>query len=139
MSNILLVEDDYLDIINVERAFRKANIHHKLIVARNGKEALSLLHGLDREKITPKPSLILLDINMPKMNGFEFLEEIRTDPGFRSIPVFIMTTSEEEADRQQALRYNVLGYIIKPLSFDDLGTRVSSLDSFNLLCDLLKI
>lgn len=139
MSNILLVEDDYLDIINVERVFRKASIPHKLYTARNGKEALNLLHGIGVSKLTPAPSLILLDINMPKMNGFEFLEELRTDPEFSRIPVFIMTTSEEDADRHAAERYNVAGYIIKPLSFDDLGNRVSSLDSFNLLCDLLKI
>lgn len=137
--NILLVEDDYLDIMNVERELKKINITHPIHVARNGKEALDMLHGHGTEKISPAPSLILLDINMPKMNGLEFLAELRNDPAFSHIPVFIMTTSNEETDRMAAQRLNVTGYIVKPLTFDSFEKSHSSLDSFSLFLDLIKL
>ena len=139
MANILLVEDDYLDVMSVQRSFKKANIHHDLHIARNGREALQMLRGEgNTPKLDPLPSVILLDINMPKMNGLEFLKEMRSDPELRNINVFIMTTSGEEQDRTAASRLGITGYIIKPLSFEDFVNPTSSMDSFNLLCDLLK-
>jgi len=137
--NILLVEDDYLDIMNVERELKKINIEHPIHVARNGREALSMLRGEGTERISPAPSVILLDINMPKMNGLEFLTELRREPEFSHIPVFIMTTSNEETDRMAAQRLNVAGYIVKPLSFDSFEKSHSSLDSFSLFLDLIKL
>lgn len=137
--NILLVEDDYLDIMNFERELKKINITYPIHVARNGREALSMLKGEGVEKITPAPSVILLDINMPKMNGIEFLTELRREPEFSHIPVFIMTTSNEETDRFAAQQLNVTGYIVKPLSFDNFESSVSSLDSFSLFLDLIKL
>ncbi len=137
--NILLVEDDYLDIMNVERELSKINITHPLHVARNGREALSMLRGEGVEKISPAPSVILLDINMPKMNGLEFLAELRHEPEFSHIPVFIMTTSNEETDRMAAQKLNVAGYIVKPLTFDSFEKSHSSLDSFSLFLDLIKL
>ncbi|MFD2513731.1 response regulator [Pontibacter locisalis] len=139
VTNILLVEDDYLDIMNVERELKKINIEHPIHVARNGREALNMLRGEGTEKISPAPSVILLDINMPKMNGLEFLEELRREPEFIHIPVFIMTTSNEEADRMAAQRLNVSGYIEKPLTFDTFEKGPSSLDSFSLFLDLIKL
>ena len=140
VTNILLVEDDYLDIMNVERELKKINIEHPIHVARNGREALSMLRGeAGEEKISPAPSVILLDINMPKMNGLEFLEELRREPEFSHIPVFIMTTSNEETDRMAAQRLNVSGYIVKPLTFDTFEKGPSSLDSFSLFLDLIKM
>lgn len=137
--NILLVEDDYLDIMNVERELKKINISHDVLVARNGKEALNMLRGAGIPKITPAPSVILLDINMPKMNGLEFLAELRHEPEFSHIPVFIMTTSNEETDRISAQKLNVAGYIVKPLTFDSFENSHSSLDSFSLFLDLIKL
>jgi CheY-like chemotaxis protein len=137
--NILLVEDDYLDIMNVERELKKINITHPIHVARNGREALDMLKGHGVTKISPAPSVILLDINMPKMNGLEFLTELRREPEFSHIPVFIMTTSNEETDRLAAQRLNVAGYIVKPLSFDNFEASQSSLDSFTLFLDLIKL
>ncbi|WP_018477143.1 response regulator [Pontibacter roseus] len=137
--NILLVEDDYLDIMNVERELKKINITHPIHVARNGREALDMLRGHGVEKISPAPSVILLDINMPKMNGLEFLAELRTEPEFSHIPVFIMTTSNEETDRMAAQRLNVAGYIVKPMSFDNFENSHSSLASFTLFLDLIKL
>lgn len=138
MNNILLVEDDYLDAMNVQRQLSKNNIQHTIKVARNGKEALNLLQSQSPDRMNPLPDLILLDINMPKMNGLEFLREIRNDSELRRLKVFIMTTSNEESERTQAERLGIEGYIIKPLSFDDFENKRSSMDSFNLLCDLLK-
>ena len=83
--------------------------------------------------------MILLDINMPRMNGLEFLAEMRREPEFSHIPVFIMTTSNDEIDRAEAQRLNVTGYIIKPLSFDSFEKSHSSLDSFSLFLDLIKL
>jgi CheY-like chemotaxis protein len=137
--NILLVEDDYLDIMNVERELKKIGIAYPIHVARNGREALSMLRGDGVAKISPAPSVILLDINMPKMNGLEFLAELRTEPEFSHIPVFIMTTSNEETDRMAAQKLNVTGYIVKPMSFDNFENSHSSLDSFTLFLDLVKL
>ena len=138
--NILLVEDDYLDIMNVERELSKINVTLPLLVARNGREALNMLRGTEgSEKITPAPSVILLDINMPRMNGLEFLAEMRREPEFSHIPVFIMTTSNEDIDRMAAQRLNVTGYIVKPLTFDSFEKSHSSLDSFSLFLDLIKL
>jgi CheY-like chemotaxis protein len=140
MNNVLLVEDDYLDAMAVQRVFTKANIPYKMTIARNGKEALDILHGNGPNAMDTPPDVILLDINMPKMNGLEFLQELRSDSDaqLRRTKVFIMTTSGEEAERNTAQRLGITGYIIKPLSFDSFENRTSSMDSFNLLCDLLK-
>jgi CheY-like chemotaxis protein len=138
MGNVLLVEDDFLDIMSVQRTFKKAGVHHNLIVAKNGVEALEMLRGEGTEKIDPKPLVILLDINMPKMNGIEFLQAIRNDSQFRDIEVFMTTTSEEEQDQEAARRLNVRGYIVKPLSFESFEKASSSMDSFSLFMKLMK-
>ncbi|MBB6612241.1 response regulator [Pontibacter sp. Tf4] len=139
INNILLVEDDYLDIMNVERELKKIGLTQPLHVARNGREGLKMLRGDGMPRISPAPSVILLDINMPKMNGIEFLTELRHDPEFSHIPVFIMTTSNEETDRLATQKLQVAGYILKPLSFDDFNNNQSSLDSFSLFLDLIKL
>lgn len=138
--SILLVEDDYLDIMNVERELKKLNVNLPLYVARNGREALNMLRGEGgASKISPLPSVVLLDINMPKMNGIEFLDAVRKDPELSSLNVFVTTTSNEESDRLAAQNLKATGYIVKPLSFDKFGGSDSTLDSFNLMLDLLKI
>lgn len=134
--NILLVEDDSLDIMDVERTLAKIDVHHRLYIARNGQEALSMLKGEGREAIEPLPSLIMLDINMPKMNGLEFLSRLRKDEVLKDIKVFIMTTSNEDVDRVAANGLGVSGYIVKPLK---LNNPASSVDKFNLMVDLLNL
>lgn len=126
--------------MSIERELRKINFDLPLHTARNGREALAMLRGEGVPKITPPPRVVLLDINMPKMNGFEFLSEIRSDPEFMHLSVFIMTTSSEESDRLAARHLKVTGYIVKPLTFDTFGTdRDSALDAFNLFLDLIKM
>jgi DNA-binding response OmpR family regulator len=133
---ILLVEDDYLDGMNVQRAFNKLNLKHELVICRNGKDAIDWLKEIGNRKDIP--SLILLDLNMPKMNGIEFLKELRKSNDYDDTKIFIMTTSDDAYDRMEAEKYNITGYIIKPLSFDRFDNPHSSLDSFNLLCELIK-
>ncbi|GAA4296463.1 response regulator [Nibribacter koreensis] len=129
--NILLVEDDEVDIMNVQRAFKKNNINNPLHIAHNGIEALDLL----RSGSIPMPPIIILDINMPKMNGIEFLQELRQDPELNRISVFVMTTSNEDSDKINAYNLNVAGYILKPLSFEKFISAVATLDRYWKLCE----
>jgi CheY-like chemotaxis protein len=135
--NILMVEDDYLDAMNVQRAFNKLQLSHNLHIARNGRAGLDMLTGSNGEsKIYA--DIILLDLNMPKMNGLEFLKELRGNSELKHSKVFIVTTSDEEAERETAKKLGIEGYIIKPLSFDRFDNPNSSMDNFNLLIDLMK-
>ncbi|MEL6368534.1 MAG: response regulator, partial [Pseudomonadota bacterium] len=107
--NILLVEDDEVDIENVRRALRKRKIANPLFVARDGLEALELL---EREQVTA-PVMILLDINMPRMDGLEFLKRIRKDDQHKNHTVFVLTTSARLSDLYQAYDLSVSGYMMK--------------------------
>lgn len=132
LSHILLVEDDEVDVMNIKRAFSKNNIKNELYVAGNGVEALDML----RTVIEPLPKIIILDINMPKMNGIEFLEELRADENLKNISVFVMTTSNQDGDKIDAYNLNVAGYILKPLSFDKFVSSVGTLKDFWSLCEM---
>lgn len=112
-ANILLVEDDELDVKAVKRAFRDLKIANPLFEARDGIEALDLLRGTNGQTAIPNPRIILLDLNMPRMGGLEFLDEIRKDPKLHSCVVFVMTTSAAEEDRVKAYDRNVAGYVLK--------------------------
>lgn len=133
--NILLVEDDEVDIMNVQRAFKKNRITNSLYVTRNGIEALDLLRGKDEQPISPIPKIILLDINMPKMGGIEFLTELRKDEKLKGLSVFVMTTSNEDKDKVAAYNLNVAGYILKPLSFESFVNAVAILSHYWKLCE----
>ena len=130
---ILLVEDDEVDIMNVQRAFIKNNISNPLIITHNGIEALELLRSQEVDAV--KPKIVLLDLNMPRMGGIEFLKEIRNDPELSSLSVFVMTTSNEDGDKIDAFNLNVAGYILKPLSMDRFIAAVSTLNSYWTLCE----
>ena len=130
---ILLVEDDEVDIMNVKRAFKKNNISNPLLIAHNGIEALELLRSKTLDG--PKPKIVLLDLNMPRMGGIEFLKEIRSDSELSALSVFIMTTSNEDGDKIDAFNLNVAGYILKPLSMDRFIAAVSTLNSYWTLCE----
>jgi len=136
LLNILLVEDDSLDVMNVQRAFVKNNITNPLHIAFNGVEALNMLRGSNgKPKLNPSPRIILLDINMPKMNGLEFLRELRNDEDLKSVSVFVMTTSNDDQDKIEAYNLNVAGYILKPLSFEKFVNAVAVLNSYWKLCE----
>ena len=134
--NILLVEDDEVDIMNVQRAFKKNNIRNPLHITRNGLEALDALRGINSDVNIPSPRIVLLDINMPKMGGIEFLTELRKDAQLKSVSVFMMTTSNEESDKIAAYDLNVAGYVLKPLSFEGFTNAVAILSHYWHLCEL---
>lgn len=133
--NILLVEDDEVDIMNVKRAFKKNNVQHSLAVTNNGIEALTYLRNAHANTSLEVPKIILLDLNMPKMGGIEFLKEIRNDEQLKNLSVFVMTTSNEDNDKVEAFNLNVAGYILKPLSMEQFMDVVSTLNSFWKLCE----
>jgi CheY-like chemotaxis protein len=110
MRSVLLVEDDIVDQMTVKRAFKELKIPNRLDIAGNGLEALALLRGGGE-----LPCGILLDLNMPKMNGIEFLRVLRKDENLLRLPVVVFTTSNEDSGRIESLSLNVAGYVIKPL------------------------
>lgn len=124
---ILLIEDDDLDIISVQRSLKKIDSDYVLQTAYNGIEALKLLK---ETAVSMIPDVILLDINMPRMNGIEFLKILRSDENLKNIKVFIMTTSSEGSDRDAAEELGISGYILKPLSYTDNSKRSDSMDAF---------
>ena len=133
MLNVLLVEDDEVDIMNVRRAFKKNNICNPLWVAGNGLEGLEMLRG---SEIPRERRLILLDLNMPKMNGIEFLRELRADPELRLIPVVVLTTSDDERDRVEAYNLNVSGYILKPVTLVNFVEAMATLNKYWTLVEM---
>jgi len=110
---ILLVDDDDVDMKGVRRSFRDLKITNRVVEARDGIEALTHLRGEEGNPRIAPPYLVLLDLNMPRMGGIEFLAELRSDPSLRRTLVFVLTTSSAEDDRKKAYEKNVAGYILK--------------------------
>jgi CheY-like chemotaxis protein len=133
VMNILLVEDDKVDVKNVERALRKNNLSNPLFVASNGLEALAML----RDGTVPgSRRLILLDLNMPKMNGIEFLRELRADPALASSTVVVLTTSNDDQDKVAAYGLHVAGYLLKPVTFVNFVEVMAALDKYWALVEM---
>ncbi len=133
-KTILLIEDDYLDIESMKRVLIRLKIEYDLHIAHNGVDGLAMLTGNVPERKKIIPDIIILDINMLKMNGMEFLRIIKNYYSLQNIKTFILTTSAEEYDKFAAENLGVHGYILKPLNFKD----TSSKDSLALLTELLK-
>ena len=114
---ILLVEDNPDDVLITQRAFKKGMIKNKLYTVENGIEALKFLHKEEEYSDAPVPALILLDINMPLMNGFQVLEKIKNDDELQKIPVIMPTTSERDSDIEKAYSLGCNSYIVKPVNF----------------------
>ncbi len=130
--NILLVEDDEIDVMNVRRAFQRNNIANPLFVAGNGLEALAMLRD---GRVPSHNRIVLLDLNMPKMNGIEFLRELRADPALRPMPVVVLTTSDDERDRVNAYNLNVAGYILKPVTLSSFMETMATLNKYWMLSE----
>ncbi|WP_425404557.1 response regulator [Hwanghaeella sp.] len=112
-ATFLIVEDDDVDRMALERAFDKLKILNDRVYARNGVEALDVLRGRNGKERLPRPFIILLDLNMPQMNGLEFLDEVRNDEDLANSVVFVLTTSDADEDIVAAYENNVAGYIVK--------------------------
>jgi CheY-like chemotaxis protein len=125
--NIVLIDDDDVDVMNVRRAFQKANISNPIWVARDGIEGLALLRG---SELPTERRLVLLDLNMPRMNGIEMLREIRRDPSLRTLCVVALTTSNEDRDRTEAYGLHVAGYLVKPVTFVAFVDLMAALNNY---------
>jgi CheY-like chemotaxis protein len=128
--NILLVEDDEVDVMAVKRALRELKIANPLFRAADGIDGLEMLRGVNGKTRMPRPYVILLDLNMPRMGGLEFLDELRQDPDLQSSIVFVMTTSMAEEDRFRAYDKNIAGYVLKSTPAHSFIEAVIMLDHY---------
>ncbi len=133
--NFLLVENDTLDVRMVQRAMQRKKITNPLTIAANGLEALACLRGDDGQQRLPRPYLILLDLNMPRMNGLKFLEAIRADDELSDSIVFVLTSSDSDRDITAAYAHQIAGYITK----QDIGNDfMSCMDLLAQYCSTIR-
>ena len=127
---ILLVEDSEPDVILTQEAFAAAGVFNRLHVTRDGVEALAFLHHEDGYADVPRPDVILLDINMPRKNGLEVLDEIKADPALSTIPVVMLTTSQAEDDIRSSYMRHASGYVVKPVGFENFLSAMKAFEGF---------
>ncbi len=124
--HLLIVDDDEVDVRAVQRGLQRMHVDNPVAVACDGQEALDMLRGTSGQPPAAGPVLILLDLNMPRMNGFEFLQAVRADDQLASSIIFVLTTSNNEEEKAAAYRYHVAGYILKR----DAGPNFTALAEF---------
>jgi CheY-like chemotaxis protein len=129
---ILLVEDDRVDAMTVKRALKDLNVANLLVHTLNGEEALNHL----RAESNGNPCVILLDLNMPKMNGVEFLKVVKADDMLKSIPVVVLTTSQEEQDVVESFKLSAAGYIVKPVDYKKFVEAMRTINVYWTLSEL---
>lgn len=122
---ILLVEDDQVDVMTTRRALKEVRVANPLAVCENGEQAIAWLR-----EAPELPCIILLDLNMPIMNGIEFLQSVKADPGLRRIPVVVLTTSEEQEDKVRSFDLGVAGYMAKPVDYRRFVEVMRSIDLY---------
>lgn len=127
---ILLVEDNPADVRLTSEVLKDARVANRVSVARDGEEAMALLRREDRFGDSPRPDLILLDLNLPRKDGREVLQEIKSDAEFQEIPVVVMTTSAAEEDVLAAYKSHVNAYVTKPIDLDQFIAVVRSIEEF---------
>lgn len=136
---ILLVEDDQVDVMTVKRALKVNKITNPLFVVSNGEEALSFLRhqgAFSEAEKSPRPGIILLDLNMPVMNGIDFLKAVKAEDDLKRIPVVVLTTSKADEDRVGSFNLCIAGYIVKPVEFDKFVEAVKLIDLYWTLSEL---
>jgi CheY-like chemotaxis protein len=124
-KKILLLEDDIVDVMTVKRAIKQLNIVNELVVKENGEEGLEFLRNT-----AELPGLIFLDINMPKMNGIEFLQELKKNEEWLQIPIVVLTTSKDEQDKLHTFKLGISGYMIKPVSYELFKEMVATIKNY---------
>jgi CheY-like chemotaxis protein len=129
---ILLVEDDRVDAMTVKRALAEIDNTSSVYIVTNGEEALEFL----RNKRNERPGIILLDLNMPKMNGIEFLKVAKSDASLKRIPVIVLTTSQQESEKVESFNLGAAGYVIKPLSYEQFLEMVKTIDRYWTISEL---
>ena len=123
--DVLVIDDDELTAEIVQRSLNKVGARYRVVAAADGRDGLAILRK-ENAQFVNRPCLILLDLNMPRMNGFEFLEELRRDPVLRDSVVFVLTTSDTDADRYRAYQGQIAGYMVK----STIGPQFSKLSAF---------
>ncbi len=131
-KSILLVEDDRVDAMTVKRALKEIKVTNRLDIVNNGEEALTFLKNSENKK----PGIILLDLNMPRMNGIEFLKIAKKDERLKKIPVIVLTTSKEDQDKVDSFNLGVSGYMIKPVDYRKFVEVVKTIDLYWTLSEL---
>lgn len=129
---ILLVEDDNVDVMTVKRALKDLKINNPLVSTSNGEEALEYLKNKD----TKKPCIILLDLNMPKMNGIEFLKIAKADDILKKIPVVVLTTSSQQQDIIDSFKLSIAGYIVKSVDYVEFTEAIRTINLYWTLSKL---
>ena len=129
-AEILLIEDNAGDVLLTKEAFRHTHFKYNLRVARDGDEALKILNRQGKYNSSPMPDLILLDLNLPKIDGIEVLEKIKTNSELKDIPVIILSGSQAETDMTSSYDLHANSYVIKPDNFDDFKEIIASIENF---------
>ena len=132
--NILLIEDDTIEIMKLKRTISSLKLKHNIIEARNGKAALEILN--QKEKL---PDIILLDLNMPKINGIEFLAILKNNDQLKYIPTIVLTTSNNHKDVLECYKIGIAGYIVKPLKYEDYVSKLDKVLSYWSINEIIKI
>lgn len=130
--NVLFIEDDMIETMKLQRAISKFQSKHKIIEAKNGEEALEIL------KNGTLPDIILLDLNMPRMSGIEFLSAVKADEKLKYLPTIILTTSENRVDLLKCFEIGIAGYIIKPLKYEDYESKLKKVFDYWEISELIK-
>lgn len=130
---VLLIEDDQIEVIKLKRALSKLELEHELIEAANGEVALEVLKGNEIH-----PDIVFLDLNMPKINGLEFLKILKNDDVFRYLPVIILTTSVNRKDILECYRIGIAGYILKPLKYEEYVYKIGRTLDYWSVNELIK-
>ncbi len=132
LKQILLVEDDARDLELTKAALLENNVVNEIVVARDGAEALDYLYrrGPYSERTTGNPVVVLLDLNMPKVDGLEVLKQLKADPDLKTLPVVMLTTSKEESDLIKSYTLGVNAYVVKPLDFEQFVEAVKHIRMF---------
>ena len=129
---VLFIEDDMIESMKLQRAIEKFQLKHTIVEAKNGEEALEVLKKGDL------PDIILLDLNMPRMSGIEFLSILKADDRLKYLPTIILTTSENRADLLECFKIGIAGYVIKPLKYEDYEAKIKKVFDYWEISELIK-
>lgn len=132
--SVLLIEDDMIEVMKLNRTISKLQLPHTIIEANNGEDALKILQKKDE-----LPDIILLDLNMPKLNGIEFLNILKNDDVLKYIPTIILTTSNNQKDLLECYKIGIAGYVLKPLKYEDYVSKIETLLAYWSINELKQI